>query len=168
MPLFPDPKKTIDMMDEGNVYAHQQLHDYDRFIRSREDDLKVVIKNNHKRKMREHIKSGFDDSDVIKQLATTSDKDMQKYISGERLEKEKSFITNEDEENLRKNFEELQHKIGILDLREFIALNKYLLDLEQHHEIINRIKAKFLSVALERMHESKAQAVKSMFKVLFY
>jgi hypothetical protein len=85
----------------------------------------------------------------------------------EKIRKEKSFVTNEDEEGLRKNLEELIRKVGVLDLREFIAINKFLIEAEEHNEIMNKIKGRFLSLAIERMDETKVQEVRTLFKVLF-
>lgn len=82
-----------------------------------------------------------------------------------KIESEKSYITKDDERNLRKNLEELTQKLGILDLREFIALNKFIIDGDKHEDVISKMKTKFLIVALERMNESKRQEIKNIFNV---
>ena len=83
-------------------------------------------------------------------------------------EVEKKFITFDDEKTLERNINELTQKLGILDLREFIAINKFIVDAEHHDDIISRIKTKFLNIALERMDENKAQNVRKLFRVKFY
>ena len=82
-----------------------------------------------------------------------------------KAESEKQYITKYDEKELKKNLEELIGKLGILDLREFIAINRFIIEGEQHEDIINKIKSKFLTIALERMEETKAQGIKKIFKV---
>lgn len=82
-----------------------------------------------------------------------------------KAETEKQYITNEDETKLKQNLEELIQKLGVLDLREFIAINRFIIEGEQHDEIINKIKSKFLTIAMERMNETKAQDIKKIFKV---
>ena len=82
-----------------------------------------------------------------------------------KAESEKQYITKYDEKELKKNLEELIGKLGILDLREFIAINRFIIEGEQHDDIINKIKSKFLTIALERMEETKAQGIKKIFKV---
>jgi ABC-type tungstate transport system permease subunit len=81
------------------------------------------------------------------------------------MENEKQFITWEDEKNLEKNLEELTAKLGILDLREFIALNKFIIEGDKHTDIINKLKSKFLTEALERMDEAKAKETKKLLSV---
>ena len=85
-----------------------------------------------------------------------------------KIEQEKKYITPEDENNLAKYLEELTTKLGILDLREFIALNKFIIDGEKHTDIINQLKTKFLSEALERMDETKAKEAKKILNVLLF
>jgi hypothetical protein len=81
-PIFPDEKKSSDMMDHENEYAHEQIYKYDRFIRSREDDLKTIIKKNFKRRKQNYIKPGFvGTEDVLKQLSRNNANDMEQTLA---------------------------------------------------------------------------------------
>ena len=74
-------------------------------------------------------------------------------------------MSNEGDAKLNEHLVELTKKIGFLDLREFIALNRFIIEGEQHTDLINQLKSKFVGIALERMDKVKADEVKKIFKV---
>ena len=49
-------------------------------------------------------------------------------------------------------------------MREFIALNKYLLEAANHKQYINTAKAKFLDIAMSRLNEQKEKDIKNQFQ----
>jgi hypothetical protein len=57
------------------------------------------------------------------------------------------------------NMDELVAKLGFLDLREFIAVNKYVLEAENHVDYVNKAKSNFLKLALSRLNEKKKEEV---------
>lgn len=63
-----------------------------------------------------------------------------------------------------KEIMELVEKLGYLDLRDFVAVNKYVLDAKNHKEYINQTKAHLLSIALEMMNKNKNQLLKENFR----
>jgi hypothetical protein len=58
----------------------------------------------------------------------------------------------------------LVEKLGYLDLRDFVALNKYILEAENHDNFLNRAKASFLNVAMKRMDRLKQFELKNIFQ----
>jgi hypothetical protein len=68
--------------------------------------------------------------------------------------------------SINKSLDLISNELQYLDLREFIALNKIVLEGSQHKEIINQVKAKFLNLALKRMSNQKERETKVFFKTL--
>lgn len=68
-PLYPDRNKSNDLFDEKNVYAHEQLFNFNKFMKNRENDLMTIVKRKVKHRKQNYIKSGFPDNpEVLKQL----------------------------------------------------------------------------------------------------
>lgn len=63
-----------------------------------------------------------------------------------------------------KNLNELINKLGYLDLRDFLAINKYILEAEKHDDYVNKTKANFLKLALSRLNKKKKEEVTKQFK----
>jgi hypothetical protein len=75
-------------------------------------------------------------------------------------------IRNTEVKDTTNELNELVEKLGYLDLRDFIAINKYILQARNHEEYINQAKAKVLTVAIEKMNEGKNNELLDTFKKL--
>lgn len=58
---------------------------------------------------------------------------------------------------------DLISKLGYLDLREFLALNRLALDKSEHKSIVHRIKGTFLSFVLQRSQENQRKVISNFF-----
>jgi hypothetical protein len=73
-------------------------------------------------------------------------------------------IRNMGVQDTNKHLNELVEKLGYLDLRDFIAINKFILQGRNHEENVNQAKAKLLQTAVQKMTELKNTDVINAFK----
>jgi thiol:disulfide interchange protein len=57
--LYPDKNKSTDLLDDKNVYAHEQLFNFNKFMKNRENDLMTMVKKKVKQRKFNHIKTSF-------------------------------------------------------------------------------------------------------------
>lgn len=60
--------------------------------------------------------------------------------------------------------DELVTKLGYVDLRDFVALNKYVLEAKNHTDNVNRTKARLLSIAMDILNQTKNAEVSKIYK----
>jgi len=68
--------------------------------------------------------------------------------------------------SIHEDVDDLVSSLGYLDLREYVALNKYLLEAANHKQVINQAKAKFLSIAMKRLTAQKEKEVNTQFAII--
>ena len=84
-PIFPDEKKSIDLMDDKNVYDHERMYKMNKFMKNRDEDIKTIVKKTMKYKKQNHIKTSFSKDQAILnsiQMSETKDvsRELEKYI----------------------------------------------------------------------------------------
>ena len=68
-PLYPDRNKSIDLMDERNVYAHEKIFQFNRFMKNRENDIKTIVNKKMKERKKHHLKTALSETkELMKQL----------------------------------------------------------------------------------------------------
>lgn len=75
-----------------------------------------------------------------------------------KINKEKQEILSKDNK-----IDLLVNKLGYLDLREFLALNRYLLEAKTHSDVLVQTKAKFLEEALNKVNKKKRDEARNKF-----
>lgn len=80
-PIFPEENKSIDLMDDRNIYEHEQLFKLNKFEKNRDNDLKTIVKKTLKYKKQNYIKTNFSsDSTVMKTIQMSESKDVSKEL----------------------------------------------------------------------------------------
>jgi hypothetical protein len=69
-----------------------------------------------------------------------------------------------DEKYQEGNLNQLINKLGYLDFREFVALNKYIVDAANHEDLVNQTKSKFLQIAMQKMNSYQKEELKKNFR----
>lgn len=59
----------------------------------------------------------------------------------------------------------LSEKLGFIDLREFIALNKFLIENDDHQNILSKFKKDFLAMAIKNVEKTKKIDFENKFRV---
>ena len=70
-------------MDEKNVYAHEQMFNFNKFMKNRENDLKTILKRKVKQRKQNHIKTNFGANTEFK--SQIQEKDSEEF--GKEMEK---------------------------------------------------------------------------------
>jgi len=139
-------------------------------IYNRIDKLKKYAKLTAREQIRKRIVTSTDinEDDLIDNLLKKSNKqskseqELYKHLTEEDAMSEGKLSNSVGE--IYDNIDELVVKLGYLDLREFIALNKYLLEASNHKDYINNAKAKFLTIAMQRLNKQKEKDISNQFK----
>lgn len=67
--IYPDKNKSIDLMDEKNVYAYEKMFNFNRFMKNRENDLKTIVNKKMKERKKHHLGTALSDTkELMKQL----------------------------------------------------------------------------------------------------
>lgn len=69
-----------------------------------------------------------------------------------------------DEKFKGANLNQLINKLGYLDFRDFVALNKYIIDASNHEDLVNQTKSKFLQIAMQKMNSYQKEELKKNFR----
>jgi len=168
-PLHPDRSKSIGFHDEQNEHFLYLFHRRQKELEDRAaSHIKIAKATREKNKgkslnssngsIQEANDAGMESSKVDKESGLL-------YGLGyDHLIRRSSRTKNDSEGESYNKLNELVHKLGYLDLRDFVALNKYILEAKSHESHVNQTKAKFLAVAMQRLSESKKDEVKKSFK----
>lgn len=162
-----ETNKSLDMFDDQNVHF---MHQWKKFEQEIEDRANRHIEN----------------ADATIKTRRRSQTFKTTNISSDDLSKTESIIEdpktgllfglghddyirqrNKHQEKLEASdlhLDELVNKLGYLDLRDFVALNKYILEAKNHKEYINQAKAQLLNTALKKLNDYKRIEVNSHFK----
>jgi hypothetical protein len=165
--LHPDTSKPTDLFDEQNEHF---LHNFTRWQTMMEK--RDEYQDNHAKERAAFSKRKKPFANALHKTSTQKNKLKVDETTGliyglgyddvisEQLRNTTSARKREENNNLN----ELVEKLGYLDLRDFIAINKYILQAKNHEESVNQAKAKLLTIAIEKMNEIKNNEVLNTFK----
>lgn len=78
-----------------------------------------------------------------------------------KINKDKQEILSQDNK-----IDLLVNKLGYVDLREFIALNRYILEAKTHSDSLVQAKAKYLEEAVNKLTRKKREEVRNKFSMI--
>ena len=166
--LFPDKNLPSPLEDETNQTFHEHL---------------INFQTQTKNRLRSHLKIServlqdvnfFDSEKLIKGNAGMTSQFMDDdtgllYGVGfdsfiHKINKDKQEILSQDNK-----IDLLVNKLGYLDLREFLALNRYILEAKSHSDTLVQAKAKYLEEAVSKLTRKKREEVRNKFSMIkFY
>lgn len=111
---------------------------------------------------------------ATKKLMDTRE-DLKKFDIKKLVEINKTLLIEEEKDITPVNIEKMVEKmsslvdnLGYLDFREFIALNRYILETKLHNDIIIRAKGEFLQLAINSLNETKKKELRKTLKVIIF
>ena len=78
-----------------------------------------------------------------------------------KINKDKQEILSQD-----RSIDILVNKLGYLDMREFLALNRYILEGKNHNDTLVQAKSKFLEDAINVLNKKKRDEIKNKFSLI--
>lgn len=78
-----------------------------------------------------------------------------------KINKEKQEVLSVDNK-----IDLLVNKLGYLDLREFLALNRYVLEAKNHSDTLVQAKARYLEEAINKLTKRKKEEVRNKFSMI--
>jgi hypothetical protein len=78
-----------------------------------------------------------------------------------KINRDKQEILSKDDK-----IDNLVKKLGYIDMREFLMLNRYILEAKNHNDILIQTKSKFLEEALFRFTKEKREEIKDKLSVI--
>lgn len=78
-----------------------------------------------------------------------------------KINKDKQEILSQDNK-----IDLLVAKLGFMDLREFLALNRYILEAKSHSDTLVQAKAKYLEEAVSKLTKKKREEVRNKFSMI--
>jgi hypothetical protein len=166
IPLYPDLKQTSDVSDA--TYEHFMFHFNKRLKEFGERANKIIniAKASQQRKKTRKPLGEIKSEDLSKQNEIVVD-EKTGLIFGMGFD---DYITrdNATEEQLKEEsqLQALVDKLGYMDFRDFVALNKYIIEASEHESLVNRTKAKFLMMAMQKLSSARKDELKKTFKKL--
>jgi hypothetical protein len=168
-PLHPDRTKTMGFHDEQNEHFLYLFHKRQKELEDRATSHIKIAKAARERNKNKSIyfSSNSNTDGVESGLESGKIDEETRLIYGlgyDSLIRRSSRAKHESEGESYNKLNELVNKLGYLDLRDFVALNKYILEAKNHENYANQSKAKFLALAMQKLSESKKEEVKKNFK----
>jgi len=168
-PLHPDRTKSMGFHDEQNEHFMYLFHKRQKELEDRATaHIKIAKAAREKKKSKSIYFSSNSSTDGIESGLESGKIDEEtRLIYGlgyDSLIRRSSRAKHESEGESYNKLNELVNKLGYLDLRDFVALNKYILEAKNHENYVNQTKAKFLALAMQKLSESKKEEVKKNFK----
>lgn len=167
-PLHPDRTKSVEFHDEQNEHFMYLFYRRQKELEDRATSHIKIAKATREKKKNKSIYSNVSNTEANDASIETTKIDEETglmYGQGyDHLIRRSSRTRSEEEGDSYNKLTELVTKLGYLDLRDFVALNKYILEAKNHDNLVNQTKAKFLAVAMQRLSESKKEEVKKSFK----
>ncbi len=163
--LFPDKNKPSPLEDETNQTFHEHLINFQTQTKNRLiSHLKISSK------VLQDI-NFFESEKIIKGNAGMTSQFMDDetgllYGVGfdsfiHKINKDKQEIISQDN-----RIDLLVAKLGYIDLREFLALNRYILEAKNHSDALVQAKAKYLEEAVIKLTKQKREEVRNKFSMI--
>jgi hypothetical protein len=163
--LFPDQNLPSPHEDETNQNFHEHL---------------IKFQTQTKNRLRSHLKISekvleeinfFETEKIIKGNAGMTSQYMDDdtgllYGVGfdsfiHKINKDKQEILSQDNK-----IDLLVSKLGYMDLREFLAVNRYILEAKSHSDTLVQAKAKYLEEAVNKLNKKKREEVRNKFSMI--
>ncbi len=165
-PLYPDENQSLNIFDERNehfvYHFNKRFKEFEERANKHINIAKASLNLKKIRKPLGEIKS----EDVASQADLAIDREtglifglgfdehISRGPSSEEITKEEIEMRN------------LIQKLGYVDFRDFVALNKYILEAQDHESTVNQTKAKFLSLAMSKLTTARKEELRKTFKRL--
>lgn len=167
--LHPDDSQSIGFHDEQNEHFMYLFYKRQKELEDRATShIKIAKTAREKTKGKSISSSNVSSTDTneagIESTKIDKESGLIYGLGYDHLIRRSSRTKNESEGESYNKLNELVNKLGYLDLRDFVALNKYVLEAKNHESNVNQTKAKFLAIAMQRLSESKKEEVKKSFK----
>ena len=169
MPLHPDQSKSLDAYDDQNEHFMYHINKRTRELEDRTNShialakAAMAAKNNKKafnsKTLRNEEVGVETDVSVDKDTNLVYGVGFDKYITATSGSSQKTIKSSEE-----RQLEDLVAKLGYVDFRDFVALNKYILEAHNHEDLVNQTKSKFLSLAMQKMNVNQKDDIKKSFK----
>jgi hypothetical protein len=166
IPLYPDYSQPSDITDES--YEHFMFHMNKRLKEFDERANKIIniAKATQQKKKTRKPLGDIKSEDLSKESEVVVDESTG-LLFGVGFD---DYITrdNSTEEQLKEEgqLHALVQKLGYLDFRDFVALNKYVIEASEHESLVNRTKAKFLSMAMQKLSSARKEELRRTFRKL--
>ncbi len=148
--------QTDDQTDQKNEHF---MHKYLSWVQTMEDRDNKHRQHAQKRVEVDKIHKPFkyvrkDNSDLkVKETKIDETTGLMYGLGYDDIISEK--VRNSENLDSVSDLNELVNKLGYVDLKDYIALNKYILQAHNHNENINQTKSKILAIAMEKMSQIK-------------
>lgn len=160
-PLHPDTKKSSYIYDEHNEHYVYYINKRQRELEERANrhislaKASLKAKNNKKFFPSKSLKT----EDLGLDYEVSIDKDTN-LVYGLGFD---NLITNNLSSQKSSEDRQLQYlinKLGYVDFRDFVALNKYVLEAKNHDDLVNQTKSRFLQMALQKVNQNQKEELK--------
>lgn len=162
-PMYPDHNKSLGFHDEKNHHFMYFLHKRSQEMEARAQGhikyAKATMELRRKQKALKKNMSGEIETDNIKIHEKTG------FMMG--IGFDEYFTTQgieQPNEETERSLDHLVQKLGYLDMRDFVALNKYILEAQNHEDLVNQTKAHFLSLAMKKLSDIKRDEMRAHFR----
>jgi len=162
--LYPDKNLASEYGDDSHYDVLERINKYDSKRNERLNDHMKII--------------DFISKDLKRDSENKSsniDNPSQQYIDDDtgllygigfdtfihKINRDKQEILSKDDK-----IDMLVKKLGYLDMREFLMLNRYILEAKNHHDALQQTKAKFLEEALGKFTKEKRQELKDKLSLI--
>lgn len=163
--LFPDKNFPSPLDDETFQTSHEHLINFQTQVKNR---LKSHLKLSEKVLQDVNF---FETEKIIKGNAGMTSQFMDDdtgllYNVGfdsfiHKINKDKQEILSQDNK-----IDLLVNKLGYMDLRDFLALNRYILEAKSHSDALVQAKAKYLEEAVNSLTKKKREEVRNKFSMI--
>lgn len=163
--LFPDKNSPSSYLDEKNQTYFEHLTQFQTQMKNRlRNHLKVSEKvledvnffeSEKIMKGNDNMTSQFMDDDTGLLYGIGYDNFIHK------INKDRQEILSQDNK-----IDILVNKLGYIDLRDFIALNRYILEGKSHSDTLVQAKAKYLEEAINKLNKKKREEVRNKFSMI--
>jgi hypothetical protein len=154
MPKYPDLNKENDFQDSNNHHFIHHLLRFQKDMDSRTDQhLKYADQAFKNKRPKNTFKT------AVQNIFNEEESNIEHEFT-EIIEKRARSIEKQQSDQ---EIAELVEKLGYLDLRDFVAVNKYILDAKNHSNYVNQSKARLLSIALNLMNKDKIAQISENF-----
>lgn len=160
-PLHPDTKKSSYIYDEHNEHYVYYINKRQRELEERANRhisiAKAALKAKNNKKFFPSKSLKTEDLGLDYEVSIDKDTNLVYGLGFDNL------ITNNLTSQKSSEERQLQHlinKLGYVDFRDFVALNKYILEAKNHEDLVNQTKSRFLQMALQKFNQNQKEELK--------
>jgi hypothetical protein len=160
-PLYPDTKKSSYIYDENNEHYVYYINKRQRELEERANRhislAKASLKSKNNKKLFPSKSLKTEDLGLDYEVSIDKDTNLVYGLGFDNL------ITNNLSSQKSSEDRQLQHlinKLGYVDFRDFVALNKYVLEAKNHDDLVNQTKSRFLQMALQKVNQNQKEELR--------